>query len=321
MLMTYDQAVYETKRILLEDKEVFIVGQGVDTPFGHDHKLIDLYGADRVMETPMSELAYGAIGVGASVSGMRPIVMYPRADFLYLALDQLVNHAAVWRYMYGDLGGKAPVTFLVGINRGRMWGAQHSQSVYGLLIRYPGLKVAFPTNPADFKGILISGVYDDDPVVVFTDKWLGNVSGDVPEGVYKQDWGKARVHKAEWEGTPVTVVAVSYLVHEALKAQEEMRKRGIRVDVIDPITLRPCDIETIAKSVAQTGRLVVADPDWRTAGFAQYVIAELTMMGVQFATPPRIVCLPDEPAPSRKDLEDEYYPTSDDIVREILEVL
>jgi pyruvate dehydrogenase E1 component beta subunit len=313
--LTYAQAVREaTDQAMQLDPSVVLVGQGTRDPnaiFGTCDGLFAKYGPSRVIEMPLSENALTGICVGASLAGLRPLYVLQRADFLYLALDQLLNHAAKWRFM---LGGRARVPLAIRCIIGKGWGQgpQHSQSPHALLAHYPGLRVVMPTTASQAKGLLLNSLFGDDPVVILEGRSLHGVSGDVPEEPYVLPFGQARVVR---EGKHVTLAAVSYLLPEVEKAANELAKEGILADVIDLASISPVDYDTLCASVARTGRLVVADPSWAPCGFASEISAEVSerLFG-RLAAPVARVTLPFHPTPTTSVLEAEFYPRSEVIV-------
>jgi pyruvate/2-oxoglutarate/acetoin dehydrogenase E1 component len=216
--------------------------------------MLEEFGPDRVRNTPISEMAIVGAGIGAAMQGMRPIVEIMYQDFTTLAMEQLVSQAAKHRYMSG---GQLSVPLTVRTQGGAGWspGAQHAQQLEAWFVHVPGLKVVFPSTPADAQGLLWSSIYDENPVMFFEHRTLYPIKGQVPDEIEPIELGKARVHR---EGEDVTVVATGRLVHESLAAADEAEEQGISVEVIDPRTLQPLDEETVVASVNKTSRCVVA---------------------------------------------------------------
>jgi len=320
--LTYAQAINEALHQLMEqDERVFLIGQGVTSPWYVGTTtvgLIDRFGERRVIDTPVSENGITGIAAGAAIAGMRPIVVHPRMDFMYYAMDQIANHIANWHFM---LGGKASVPLVIWgiINRGGEQAAQHSQALQAIFTHIPGCKVLTPSNPYDAKGLLISAVMDEDPVIYVDDRWLYTQRGEVPEEVYSVPLGRGMLLR---EGNHVTLVAISYMVTEALKAAEMLLDEGIDAEVIDPRSLKPLDTELIFESVRKTGRLVIADGGWRTCGIAAEIAALVSEHLFNFLKAPvKRVTLPDAPAPASTALERVYYPTARDIIRSVKEIM
>lgn len=312
--LSYSLAINEAFHQLMErDELVMLIGQGVKSPWyvGNTAQgLIARFGEKRVIDTPVSENAMTGAAVGAALAGMRTIVEHPRMDFMLYAIDPIINEAANWYYMNG---GKLPVPTVIWgvINRGGEQGAQHSQSLQAMFAHVPGLKVVMPASPYDAKGLMISAVLDNNPVVFIDDRWLYNLEDVVPEEFYSIPIGKGAIRL---EGKDATIVAVSYLVPEALKAAENLASEGISVEVIDPRTVKPLDFDLIHQSVQKTGRLVVADGGWKTCGIAAEIAALAAERSFSDLRAPVVrVALPDIPAPASRTLEDVYYPRSKDI--------
>lgn len=312
--LSYSLAINEAFHQLMErDESVMLIGQGVKSPWYVGNTalgLIPRFGERRVIDTPVSENAMTGAAVGAALAGMRSIVVHPRMDFMLYAIDPIVNEAANWHYMNG---GKLPVptVFWGVINRGGEQGAQHSQALHAMFAHVPGLKVVMPSTPYDAKGLMIAAVLDNDPVVFIDDRWLYNLEEAVPEEFYSVPIGKSAIRR---EGKDVTIVAISYLVHEALQAADNLALEGIQAEVIDPRTVKPLDFDLIQKSVQKTGRLVVADGGWKTCGIAAEIAALAAERSFSDLKAPVIrVALPDIPAPASRTLEEIYYPRSRDI--------
>lgn len=312
--ITYAQAIREAHaQLLAGDARVFLLGQGLWSPWYAGTSLKDLdkeFGRDRIIDSPVSENATTGAAVGAAIAGMRPIVFHPRMDFMLLAVDPIVNQAANWAYLFAGMV-TVPVVIRAAINRGGEQGAQHSQALQAMFAHVPGLKVVMPSTPYDAKGLLISAVYDGNPVVYIDDRWLYEESGDVPEAMYRVPIGSAAVRRP---GRDVTVVATSFMAVEAVRAAETLAAAGIEAEVIDLRSIKPWDRETVFASVRKTGRLLVADAAWRTAGFAAEVAAAAAEEIFEaLRAPVARVTLADAPAPMSAPLERVYYPTADDI--------
>ena len=271
--LTYREAVRDAmSEAMRRDDDVFIMGEDIAEmggSMGVTQGMLEEFGPDRVRNTPISEMAIVGAGVGAAVAGMRPIVEIMYQDFTTLAMEQLVSQAAKHRYMSG---GQIKVPLTVRTQGGAGWspGAQHAQQLEAWFVHVPGLKVVFPSTPADVRGLLWSSIYDDNPVIFFEHRTLYGIKGEVPEEIEPLELGKARVHR---EGTDVTVVATGRLVHEALAAAEEAEGEGVSVEVVDPRTLLPLDEETLVESVRKTNRCVVAHEAVVRMGFGAEVVA------------------------------------------------
>lgn len=319
---TFVQAIHEALDLCLaKDPSVYLLGLGVPDPkgiFGSTIGLQQRYGSQRVMDMPTSENGVTGIAIGSALTGMRPVLSHQRVDFSLLAMEQIVNQAAKWRYMFG---GKFSVPLVIRMIIGRGWGQgpQHSQSLQAWFAHIPGLKVVMPTTPYDVKGLLIASIEDDNPVIFFEHRWLYNLSGEVPEGIYRVPLGKASVAKT---GNDVTMVATSYMVLEALRAAELLAEGGIEAEVVDVRSLRPLDEETILTSVSKTGHLIVADTGWKTAGFAAEVVALVAERAFDhLRRPPQRIALPECPCPSSAALANHYYPRAVHLVAAAHELL
>jgi pyruvate dehydrogenase E1 component beta subunit len=320
--LTYAQAIREAHaQLLREDPRVFICGQGVWNPWYAGKSLQDLdreFGRERVLDCPVSENATTGAAIGAAIVGMRPIVFHARMDFMLLAMDPIVNQAANWSYLFGGQVN-VPVVIRTVINRGGEQGAQHSQALQALFAHVPGLKVIMPSTPYDAKGLLIAAVRDGNPVLYIDDRWLYELTDDVPEEMYEVSIGSAARRRT---GKDVTLVATSYMAAEAVKASEILASRGVDVECIDLRSIKPWDRELIFSSIGKTGRLVIADAAWATGGIAADIAAAVAGEVFHALKAPILrVCLPDAPAPTSSSLEQAYYPDAEDIVVAIEKVL
>ncbi len=316
--LSYVKAINEALHQTIEkDKNVFLIGQGVISPWyvgATTVGLVDKFGENRIIDTPVSESGITGAAAGAALTGMRPIVMHPRMDFMYYAMDQIANQIANWHYMFGGQVN-VPMTIWGIINRGGEQAAQHSQAIQAMFTHIPGLKVVMPSNPYDAKGLLISAIYDNNPVVFIDDRWLYEITGDVPKEMYTVPIGKGAIRK---KGKDVTIVATSWMVQKAIEAGSILQKDGIDAEIIDIRTLKPLDETLIFKSVKKTGRLVVADAAWKTCGVAGEISALVTENIFQsLKAPIKRVTLPDTPAPMSSVLEKAYYIDADNIVKTV----
>lgn len=296
------------------DERIIVIGEGVPDPkgvFGTTLGLQEKYGERRVFDMPVSENGVTGICIGAALRGLRPIMTHQRIDFSLYAFDQIINNAAKWHYMFG---GKLRVPLVIRMIIGRGWGqgAQHSQNLQSLFAHVPGLKVVTPSLPATAKGLLLSSIADDEPVIFIEHRWIHGLKGSVPEALYELPLGQAAIRRT---GDTVTVVANSYMTVEALHAADVLAEVGIAAEVIDLLTVRPLDEATIMESVRKTGRLLVVDGSWPYGGVAGEIIARLAMAshGI-FKRAPRRLTLPDVPAPSSPALAFQYYPTYREII-------
>lgn len=299
--------------------EIFVYGSEVPDPlgvFGTTLGLVEKFGKDRVFDTPLSENAATGFGVGAALGGMHPLLVHARCDFILLTMDQIINHAASWKYVYGN---NIPLTIRSVIGRGWGQAAQHSQSLQALFAHIPGLIVVMPSSAYDAKGLLISALEKNSPVIFIEHRWLHNSVDDVPEEYYKIPLGKAKILRG---GSDVTIVGISYMNIEAIKAAKKLEERGISAEVIDLRTIKPWDKETVFQSVKKTGRLLLADTAWKIGGVGSEISAEVSenFFGFLKASVLRIG-LPDFPAPAAASLEAEYYPDSEDIISAVYKIM
>jgi pyruvate dehydrogenase E1 component beta subunit len=271
-----------------------------------------------VLDSPVSENATTAAAIGAAIAGLRPIVVHPRMDFMLLAVDPIVNQAANWSYMFAGQQG-VPMVIRPIINRGGEQAAQHSQAAQAFFMHVPGIKVVMPATPYDAKGLLVSAVYDGNPVMYIEDRWLYAEVGDVPEELYEVPIGKAAMRR---EGRDVTIVASSFMAAESLKAAAQLEARGVDAEVIDLRSIKPWDKDCVVTSARKTGRVVIADGGWRTCGVAAEVAATLAEEALhELKAPIARVTLPDAPAPMSAALEKRYYPNADSVVEAVLRLV
>ncbi len=304
--ITYRDALKEALKEELErDERVFIMGEDVADPFGGSYKvtlgLSSIFGTDRVVQTPISELGFTGAAVGAAITGMRPVIEFMYIDFTPMAMDAIVNQAAKIRYMSGGQVN-VPLVIRTQGGLGRSSAAQHAQSLEAWFHHVPGLLVAMPSTPYDAKGLLKTAIRMEDPVMFIEQKLLYNMTGPVPEEEYTLPFGVADVKR---EGTDCTVVATSMAVVKALRAADLLQKEGISIEVIDPRTLFPLDIDTIIQSVKKTSRLVVSHEAPERGGFAAEVVAQIADKAFGYIDAPiQRVCAPSVPAPFARHMED-----------------
>lgn len=315
---TFAEAVRDALSVAMDlDPSVICYGLGVDDPkgvFGTTTGLQSRFGPDRVFDMPTSENAMTGIAIGASLNGIRPVMTHQRLDFFLLAMDQLVNNAAKWRYMFGGQLS-VPVTIRLILGRGWGQGPTHAQNLQSWFAHVPGLKVVMPTTPADAKGLLLSSIFDPDPVLFLEQRWLHNLKGDVPEGDVRVPFGVARrVHA----GTDVTIVAHSYMTIEVIHALESLEAQGVSCDVLDLRTLAPIDWEAIFQSVERTGRLLAIDTANPTCSVASEIVSRVARERFSYLrSAPRQLTLPHTPSPTSPALSAAFYPDADDVIREV----
>ena len=303
-LLTYRDALNQALREeMRRDPAVFLMGEEVGVYQGAykvSRGLLEEFGPERVVDTPITELGFAGIGVGAAMAGLRPVIEFMTWNFALLAIDQIVNSAAKMLYMSG---GQVPIPIVFRGPGGSalQLGAQHSQSFESWYANVPGLKVVAPSNAADAKGLLKSAIRDNNPVVFIEGEMMYNTKGEVPDGEHVVPLGVADVKR---EGTDVTIVAHSKMVALALKAAEEMAKDGISAEVVDPRTIRPLDVSTIAASVRKTNRCVVVEEGWPFAGIGAQVVDDIQREAFDWLDAPVLrVTGADVPMPYNKHLE------------------
>lgn len=320
---SYGSAILSAFEYLLSNySEVFVLGQGLWSPWYVGNSMTDLekkYGKDRIIDTPVSESAVTGAGVGASLAGMKPIVVHPRMDFMLYAMDAIVNQAAKWSHMTGRQAHPG-LTIRAIINRGGEQGAQHSQALHAWFAHIPGLRVVMPSTVSDARDFLISAALSNDPVIYIDDRWLYEQE-DFLDPIKEIDLRTIKPRILQ-EGIDITIVGSGYSTYLATKAAQELMGMGISAEIIDLRTLNPFYPEDIIRSVIKTGRLLVVDGGWRVCGLSSEVIAsavERIELSFLKKNPVRIT-LPDAPAPSSSILEINYYPTYMNVVNEAVKL-
>jgi pyruvate dehydrogenase E1 component beta subunit len=316
---TYSEAIQDAISIAMErNVNVVLIGEGVPDPkriFGTTAGLLEKYGANRVFDSPLSENGITGICVGASLMGLRPILVHQRVDFALLSMDQLVNNAAKWHYMFNQ---QSSIPMVVRMIVGRGWGQgpQHSQSLQALFAHIPGLKVVMPATGYDVKGMLLAAIEDNNPVVFIEHRWLHPVKDNVPEGYYKVALNKARVVRY---GTRLTIAAFSYAVLEALKVANLMHKFcGIDIEVVDMRSISPLDSDTVLESVKKTKNLLIVDTAHVFGGIGGELMAQIIEKGFHYLeNPPARIGLPNFPSPTSNFMMSEYYPNTRSMIIQI----
>ncbi|MBW2308232.1 MAG: alpha-ketoacid dehydrogenase subunit beta [Deltaproteobacteria bacterium] len=301
-----------------EDERVLVMGEDVVTGiFPTTKGLVEKFGKDRVINTPLSEAGFSGMGVGASVLGMRPVIEIMLMDFSTVAMDMIANQAPKQHYMSGGQLN-CPVVIRTVTGGGRRVGALHSQNLCAWFMHAPGLKVIIPSTPYDAKGLLISAVRDPNPVLFVEHRLLYGIKGPVPKEPYSIPMGEADIKR---EGEDVTLVSSGRMVHLALEAAEKLALRGIDAEVIDLRTLDPLDEETIVESVKKTGRLVTLDEGYERAGVGSEIVAVVMRQISALKAPVQTIAAPNAPVPVSPALEDLYYPNVDSIMKRIESML
>jgi acetoin:2,6-dichlorophenolindophenol oxidoreductase subunit beta len=310
-LLTYSQAILEgTRQEMIKDKNVFVMGQGVDDfkgTIGTTLGLHDEFGAKRSFDVPVSEEGMLGVAIGAALSGLRPINVHIRFDFLMVCMNQLINMAAKSHYMFG---GSVNIPIVIRAAIGRSWGqgAQHSQALHSFFMHVPGIKVVAPSLASDAKSAIISSIRDNNPVVFVEHRMLYNLQEHVSENSNILEVGKARILR---HGSDITIVGISHMVIESLRAHKHLESKGISAEIIDPIWLSPLDIDTIVSSVEKTGSLLVVDSAWLNCGAS----AEIAMQVVERLQKNKNIKVEragfaETPCPTTKILENLFYPNS-----------
>jgi pyruvate dehydrogenase E1 component beta subunit len=319
---TYSAAINEALATALAlDPSVICFGLGVPDPkgvFGTTKGLQGRFGPERVFDMPTSESGMTGIAIGAALNGLRPVMTHQRLDFALLSMDQLVNNAAKWHYMFGGRRG-VPITVRMILGRGWGQGPTHSQNLQAWFAHIPGLKVVMPTTPADAKGLLLASIFDDDPVLFLEHRWLHESLGEVPAGDERVPIGSAAVARS---GRDLTIVAMSYMTVEALHASQCLAEAGVEAELIDLRTIAPLDWETVLASVRRTGRLLALDTGARSFSTAAEIVARVAeALHPELKAAPQRLCMPDVPVPTSPALTERFYPRAEDIVRCVADML
>lgn len=320
--ITWSQAMNEAiAEEMRRDETVFIMGEDVaeaGTPFKVTSGLVEEFGTQRVLDTPISEPGFMGLAVGAALTGMRPIVDLMFGDFIYLIMDQLANQAAKQHYMSG---GKLTVPLVVRTNMGatRRSAAQHSQSLQVLVAHIPGLKVAMPSTPYEVKGLMKTAIRDNNPVVIFEDKLSYQMKGNVPEEEYLIPLGTANVLS---QGTDITLIGTSSMVQVCEEAAVKLTAQGISAEVIDVRTIAPLDDATFVNSVKKTGRAIVVDEGHQSFGVTSEIVARLNEQAFYYLDAPltRMGAM-DVPIPFSPALEDITVPTADGVAQKAMQLV
>ena len=317
--ISYSRAINEALRQAMEsDPTVVLLGQDIGVyggAFAVTRGLIEMFGLERIVDTPISEAATVGMILGMALKGLRPAIELQFADFIFIAMDEIVNKLGKWRYMHNYRGPlcaviRAPMGLIPGV------GAEHVQCPEAFFMHVPGLKVAVPATPYDAKGLLLSALRGNDPVLYFEHKGMYRVKGPVPEEAYTIPFGVAEVRRS---GTDITIVATSAMVSKALAAAEILASQGIQAEVVDPRTLAPLDSETILRSVRKTGRLVIVHENTYTAGPGAEIAALVAEHAFDSLLGPiRRVTAPDAPASASRALDTYYVPDEAAIVAGVL---
>jgi pyruvate dehydrogenase E1 component beta subunit len=320
--ITYREALNDALREEMQrDPSVFLLGEDVGL-YGGAFKITEgLYaefGEKRVIDTPIAEGLIVGAAIGAAMAGLRPVAELMTVNFALLAMDQIVNHAAKIRYMFG---GKVKVPLVIRMpgGGGNQLGAQHSQSLEAYFFHCPGLRVVMPSTPEDAKGLLKEAIRDDDPIIFLEHEHLYNTMGEVPPGDYTTPIGKAAVRR---KGTDLTIISYSNMALLAGEASEQLAREGIQAEVIDLRTLSPLDIATVLASVRKTNRAIIVEEDWKTGGVGAEVSAQIYEHAFTTLDAPIVrVAGKDTPMPYAKNLEQAAIPRVEDVIQAAITVL
>ncbi|MDB4138862.1 transketolase C-terminal domain-containing protein [Methylophilaceae bacterium] len=320
--MTYAEAINVALHEAMQlDSSVICYGLGVTDPkavFGTTINLEKKFGPERVFDMPTSENAMTGVAIGAALNGIKSVMTHQRIDFFLLAMDQLVNGAAKWHYMFGSQNS-VPITIRLIIGRGWGQGPTHSQNLQAWFSHIPGLKVVMPTTPEDAKGMLLSSIFDPNPVIFLEHRWLHSSIGEVPDGDIRVPLGKAKIVKS---GKDITLVAMSYMSIEAIHAADYLEKQGISCEVIDLRTIKPLDWETLMESVSKTGHLLALDSGFSTGSVAGEIIARVSMEKFNaLKLAPARLAMPDVPEPTSPALTKGFYVRAADVAEKVMDML
>ncbi|MDM5199395.1 alpha-ketoacid dehydrogenase subunit beta [Fictibacillus enclensis] len=327
-------AINEAMKLAMrKDENVLLLGEDVAGGAQVDHLqddeawggvlgvtkgLVQEFGRERVLDTPITEAGYVGAAMAAASTGLRPIAELMFNDFIGSCLDQVLNQGAKFRYMFGGKA-KVPITIRTTHGAGFRAAAQHSQSLYALFTAIPGIKVVVPSTPYDAKGLLLKAIEDDDPVIFFEDKTLYNMTGEVPEDYYTISFGEADIKR---EGSDITIVAIGKMVQVALTAADQLAEKGIQAEIVDPRSLSPLDEDTILASVSKTNRVVVIDEANPRCSMATDIAALVADKGFDLLDAPiKRITAPHTPVPFSPPLEDIYLPTPEKVVQVVSELL
>ncbi|MDO8732896.1 MAG: transketolase C-terminal domain-containing protein [Actinomycetota bacterium] len=321
-VLTFAAAINEaTEQAMAADPTVLCIGLGATDPggvFGTTKGLVEKFGSSRVFDGPTSENAMTGIAVGAALAGLKPVMTHQRLDFFLLAMDQLINSAAKWHYMFGGQF-QVPLTIRLVIGRGWGQGPTHSQNLQAWFAHIPGLKVVVPSSPVDAKQLLLASIHDPNPVLFLEHRWLHNIADHVPVEATPAQLGKARLARI---GDDLTIVASGYLTLEAIRAVDYLSTRGVACDVLDLRTLHPLDWPAVHASASKTGRLLVLDSGALTGSISGEIVARVA--SEQFSelrSPPRRLAQPDIPEPTSLGLIQGFHVRSQQIASEALDIM
>jgi acetoin:2,6-dichlorophenolindophenol oxidoreductase subunit beta len=320
--LTFYEAINEaTLQSMEKDENILVIGEGVPDPksiFGTTKNIKKLF-PNRVFDMPLSENALTGICIGASLRGIKPILVHQRIDFSLLSLDQIINNAAKWFFMFNK-EFNVPIVIRMIIGRGWGQGPQHSQNLQGLFAQIPGLKVVMPTTPYRTKGLLNNAIQDKNPVIFIEHRWLYNISENVSEKYYEIDITKSFIVK---RGNAITIVGISFMVMECLNAIKVIEEHlDIKIELIDLTSISPLDMGPIIKSLKKTGHLIIVDSSHEIASIGHVIISRISTKEINiFKKKPKLIADPNYPSPTSHHLTKKYYTTPYKIIMEVIEML
>ena len=319
---TNSEAIREgVDQAMKDDPNLIVIGEGVPDPksiFLTTEGLQEKYGSNRVFDMPLSENGMTGVCIGAALNGTSVLMIHQRIDFVMLAMDQIINNAAKWYYMFN---GKSSVPIVIRVIVGRGWGQgpQHSQNLQALFAHIPGLKVITPATAKDAKGMMISALKDKNPVIFIEHRWLHHIKDAVPESLYHSSLNKAQILR---KGLDVTIVANSLMTIESMKAAEVLLEVGVSIEVVDLRSIKPIDLSTILKSISRTKNLIVVDSAWKTGGISAEIITLVLESSFDLLErAPLRITSPDHPVPTSHYLANEYYQDAKQIAQQTLNFL
>jgi len=321
-LLTAAESINQALKLSMQkDKNLICYGLGATDPakiFNTTQNLLEKFGKERVFDVPTSENALTGIGIGACIGGLRVVMSHQRLDFALLSFDQIINNAAKWSYMFGGNSNPVSITIRMVIGKGWGQGPTHAQSLQSLFAHIPGLKVVMPSSPSDAKGLLISSIFDPDPVIFLEHRWLHGLKEKVNQNFYKTPLKKC---KKIFSGKDITIVTMSNMTVEMKKIIKFLKIKKINCELIDLRTISPIDYNTIVKSVKKTGKLLIVDTSHKTLSISSQISSFISENNFEFLKMgPQIIGLPDYPVPTSHSLTKYYYPNSIKIINKILKM-
>jgi pyruvate dehydrogenase E1 component beta subunit len=320
--LNFSQSINEAMILSMKkDKNVICYGLGVDDPkriFGTTKKLKELFGSKRVFDVPASENALTGIGIGSSLNGLRPVMVHQRLDFFLYAMDQLINGAAKWSYVFG--GAKSlPLTIRLIIGKGWGQGPTHSQSLQSLFLHIPGLKIVMPSNAYQAKGLLNAAIFDNNPVIYLEHRWLHNTFAHVPKKFYKLSLDQPQILK---KGSDITIVSMGYMTNEAIKSNNILKSYGIKCEIIDMCVMSPLSLTKVFSSVKKTKHLLVLDTSTSICSLSSEILSQTFRNCFNYLkSKPEILSLPHVPQPTSFGLTKNFYNDYTDIIKLVKKIL